>query len=609
MEQHTASIAADRKEAIGFVGLGQMGAPMVAHLVRLGYPVIAYARRPEVAQEAAQAGARVVTSLREVACEARIVCTCLNSQKAALDVVFGEDGLASGDRIETLVDFSTTGTDFAAEFGQRLAERGIALLDSPISGNVTSAGNGGLGIMCSGPRRGFEQAQPMMRDLARPMVLYLGERNGNAQRLKGLNNLVSSTGSAIASELFVLGVNWGLSPETMLEVLNAGDASCNATRNKFGKDVLTRRFDYGAHIQITSKDTSNTVREAEEVGVPMWIGQSVRQLWKYADQQGGSRLDGTAVITFVEAWAGGVEVRNGANAEPADAPSGPGRLGDLVLVHDGSLQDLIAQRLRQQQWSVGLRDEAGGGERHCKLVGLPGGSDARAFMDAVGAAAAGPRTVVNLCVMTTTASVELARRLAACGDTYVDAAHTGTQRALAQGRGTVLASAPPALYAQLEPLLQALGARVFRIGRKPGAAHLMRNIEQCMCDALLAAACESYVVGAKVGMDPLDMVKILGIETGRTTASVHILPELVARRNFDFGKRMAEACDELAMLGEEARALGVTTWILDKTRLLYGLAAQLGSREDDISRLAMHYEKWAGAEIRAGLGRDASAGG
>jgi len=241
-------------------------------------------------------------------------------------------------------------------------------------------------------------------------------------------------------------------------------------------------------------------------------------------------------------------------------------------------------------------------------VGLPAGSHARALLDAIGPASARKRTVVNLCVMPTAESAELANALGANGDAYADVAHTGTLRDLTQGRGAVLASAPIPLFEQLKQLLQPLGNKLFRISSRPGGAHLMRNIDQCMCDALLGAACESYVVGAKAGIDPVHMVKILGVETGKCTASVHILPKLVAERNFDFGKRIVDACDELVMLSEEARGLGVTTWILDKVRLLYALAAQSGERDDDVSRLAEIYEKWAGVEIRAGLGKSKTEG-
>jgi 3-hydroxyisobutyrate dehydrogenase-like beta-hydroxyacid dehydrogenase len=311
-------------------------------------------------------------------------------------------------------------------------------------------------------------------------------------------------------------------------------------------------------------------------------------------------------------------VCKGANAEPDDTAQGSPRIGELIVACDQRMQTVIAERLRTHQWIVALRGGtqspasdrplAASGAGHCVLVGLPAASHARALLDAIGPAGAGPRTVVNLCVMPTPDSVELAQALHADGDAYVDAAFTGRRRDLEQGRGAVLVSAPVALFEPLKPLLEPLGHKVFRISSKAGAAHLMRNIDQCMADALLGAACESYVVGAKAGIDPLDMVKILGVETGKCTATIHILPKLVAERNFDFGRNLGDACDELVILSEEARRLGVTTWILDKVRLLYALAAQLGDREDDVSRLAVIYEKWAGVEIRAGLGKTVAIG-
>ena len=154
-----------------------------------------------------------------------------------------------------------------------------------------------------------------MRDLASTIVLYLGEETGKAQTLKLLNNLLSATGMAASCEAFILGVKAGLDPQTMLEIINAGDASSSATRNKFPRSVLPRRFDFGARMAITVKDISLTVKEAEDLGVPMWIAQSVRQVWKYAASQGGSEKDGTALITFLEPWAG-IEVRARTEAIP-----------------------------------------------------------------------------------------------------------------------------------------------------------------------------------------------------------------------------------------------------------------------------------------------------
>ena len=98
------------------------------------------------------------------------------------------------------------------------------------------------------------------------------------------------------------------------------------------------------------------------------------------------------------------------------------------------------------------------------------------------------------------------------------------------------------------------------------------------------------------------MKQILGIETGRTAASAVILPEQVATRRFDYGKSLGSAHRELCLVSDEARRLGVTTWILESARLLLGLAVGLGDAQDDITRLAVHYEGWAKAELRADVG-------
>ena len=127
----------------------------------------------------------------------------------------------------------------------------------------------------------------------------------------------------------------------------------------------------------------------------------------------------------------------------------------------------------------------------------------------------------------------------------------------------------------------------------------MHQIHEALFATLLAATCESFVAGAKAGLDPLTMTKILGIETGRNAASARIVPDQIATRRFDHGKRIGDAYRALTLISDEAVRLGVTPWILDKARLLYGLAAQLGNPDDDISRLITHYEKWASVEVRA----------
>ena len=163
MKNSTPDSAARSSEPIGFIGLGAMGAPMARHLASLGYRLLVHDLNARAVQSVVECGARAVGSAKAIASEARLVFTCLPSLEALRTIALGEDGLQAGDAIETYVDLSTTGANFAREMAAALAPRGIAMLDSPITGNVITAGNGKLGIMCSGPLDAFRHAEPVNR--------------------------------------------------------------------------------------------------------------------------------------------------------------------------------------------------------------------------------------------------------------------------------------------------------------------------------------------------------------------------------------------------------------------------------------------------------------
>ena len=615
----SASASTASSDAIGFIGLGAMGAPMARHLARLGYRLLVHDVNPRAVQSVVECGARAVASAKAIASEARLVFTCLPSLEALREVALGNDGLHAGRTITTYVDLSTTGANFAREMAGALRQHGIMMLDSPITGNVVTAGNGKLGIMCSGPEAAFRHAEPIMRDLASVIVLYLGDETGRAQRLKLLNNLLSATGMAASCEAFILGVKGGLDPTTMLEIINAGEASSSATRNKFAASILTRRFDFGARMAITAKDISLTVKEAEELGVPMWIAQSVQQLWKYAVSQGGSEKDGTALITYLEPWAG-VEVRASVDAVPREHQdiNPQEQIDEHLIVCETTVLTSLARRLREQNWNVAVAgmdtdtearntlsyrhsksDRAG---RRCTLLGVAADTAPADVLVSLQRTGSGTRTtVVNACLMRTTDALELSRALSERGNTYLDALFTGTVRDIEAGVSAVVASGPYSAFRQAKPLLEAIGNRVFHASENPGAAQLMQQINGSLFATLFAVSCESFVAGAKAGLDPITMTKILGIETGRNAASARIIPEQIATRRFDYGKRLQEAYRDLSLASEEARRLGVTPWIIDKARLLYGLASQLGSPDDDVTRLITHYERWAAVEVTAHL--------
>jgi len=301
-------VRSGKSAPVGFIGLGLMGGPMARHLARQGVPLLVHDLNPRAVQSVVDCGARAAASPKAIASAASIVFTCLPSLAALREVALGDNGLQAGRAIKTYVDLSTTGSQFAREMSAALKRAGIMMLDSPITGSIRNAGNGTLGIMCSGPPAAFRAAEPIMKQLASIMVLYIGAETGKAQTMKLLNNLLSATGMAASCEAFILGVKAGLDPEIMLEIINSGEASSSATRNKFPRSILPRRFDFGARMAISATDTTLCIEEADNLGVPMWIVQAVRQVWAYAISQGGSDKDSTMLITYFEPWAG-VEVR------------------------------------------------------------------------------------------------------------------------------------------------------------------------------------------------------------------------------------------------------------------------------------------------------------
>jgi 2-hydroxy-3-oxopropionate reductase len=135
-------------------------------------------------------------------------------------------------------------------------------------------------------------------------VFRVGPEAGQAQLLKLLNNMLSSTAFAITSEAFVAGVKGGLDPNIMMAAINAGSGRSGASQDKFMKQVMTRSFDFGFPVGSVCKDIGLAVDECEALGVPMWIGNAARQVWNFAGRQDGMQRDMTELVKSIEDWAG-----------------------------------------------------------------------------------------------------------------------------------------------------------------------------------------------------------------------------------------------------------------------------------------------------------------
>lgn len=287
---------------VGFVGLGNMGAPMAGRLLDAGYRLVLHDAREDATAPFLERGAERAPSAAAVGSAADTVLLSLPTPDIVERVVLGEEGVAAGAKAKTVVDLSTTGPRIAAGIAAQLKRRGLAFVDSPVSGGVGGAKAGTLAVMVSGPRDAFERLEPILRTLGK--VFFIGEAPGSAQMMKLCNNLMSAAAMAISAEAIVAGVKAGIDPAVMVDVINVSSGQNTATTQKFPKSILNRRFDYGFATGLMFKDVRLCLEEAESMGLTLETGRAVRALWQKVMDELGPESDFSRIVEVVEKPAG-----------------------------------------------------------------------------------------------------------------------------------------------------------------------------------------------------------------------------------------------------------------------------------------------------------------
>jgi 3-hydroxyisobutyrate dehydrogenase-like beta-hydroxyacid dehydrogenase len=291
---------------IGFIGLGNMGAPMASRLIDAGYQLTVYDLRKESVDALVAKGARAAASPAAVASAVDTVLLSLPDPAIVRKVALGADGVIAGSRVKTVIDLSTTGATAAREIAAALAVKGITGVDSPVSGGVSGAVKGTLAVMVACPKALYAELEPMLKHIGN--VFFIGERPGMGQTMKLANNLLSATATAATAEAIVFGVKSGLDPAVMCDVINAGSGRNTASADKFPRQVLTRQFNQGFATGLMYKDVRLCLEEAQALGVPMAVSTGVREVWARANEELGAGSDMTAIVQLLER-ATGVEVK------------------------------------------------------------------------------------------------------------------------------------------------------------------------------------------------------------------------------------------------------------------------------------------------------------
>lgn len=286
----------------GYLGVGNMGLPMAGKILDAGHELTIHDISEAAMRPLLERQARRAASPKELADTCEIVFVSLPTLQALRDVVFGRDGLIEGNALKLLVNTCTVGVAMVQEMEVALAERGIDLLDCPISGGPEGARAGTLSIMVSGKPELIERVKPLIAGWGKTLVVA-GDKPGAAQVLKLTNNILFAVALIATSEAFVLGAKGGVRPDAMLEAINAGSGRNLATALIFPKAVMTGSFDFGAPLHILMKDVDLAVELGEDLGVPMWVCQAARLVYKHAMFEGRGDTDLSRMVEVVEKGA------------------------------------------------------------------------------------------------------------------------------------------------------------------------------------------------------------------------------------------------------------------------------------------------------------------
>ena len=287
---------------LGFVGVGRMGIHMAGRLLEAGYQLTIYDTNETAMARLEQRGAKRAASAAEVASAAETVFVSLPTPDVVRLVALSDKGVIAGSKVKTFVDLSTTGPKVAKEVADALAEKGIAAVDAPVSGGPGGAERGTLAVMVACPRALADTLRPVFDVIGK--VFWVGEKPGLGQTMKLVNNMLSASAIAITSEAMVMGAKAGLDADTMISVINSGSGRNTATEDKFPRCVLSRRFDFGFPIDLFQKDVRLCLEVGDSLGVPMMVGNAVKQLLTMTQATQGPDADLTQIARTVEQWAG-----------------------------------------------------------------------------------------------------------------------------------------------------------------------------------------------------------------------------------------------------------------------------------------------------------------
>jgi 2-hydroxy-3-oxopropionate reductase len=289
-------------EKIGFIGLGIMGAPMAGHLLDAGYEVVASAHRSPPPQALTEKGLTAADSPRAVAQSADLVITMVPDTPQVEEVLFAENGVASGlSKGKLVVDMSSISPIATRDFASRIRAIGADYLDAPVSGGEVGAKAATLTIMVGGEEEAFRRALPVFERLGKNITLVGG--SGVGQITKVANQIVVALTIEAVAEALVFAAKAGADPAKVRQALMGGLAASRILE-VHGERMVKRTFQPGFRIELHQKDLNLALDGARALGMALPATALAQQLFSACVAQGGAKEDHSALVKALETLAG-----------------------------------------------------------------------------------------------------------------------------------------------------------------------------------------------------------------------------------------------------------------------------------------------------------------
>ena len=290
---------------IGFIGVGTMGLPMAANLVKKGFTVTAFDMSPAAVTAATAVGAAAAASAAEAVAVADLVITMLPSSPHVESAFTGDGGVLMAARKGTLlVDMSTIDPAVTRRLAAAAAARGLRFVDAPVSGGVPRATDGTLAIMVGGAPADFEAARPALAAMG-ANVIHVGEV-GSGEVAKLCNNLIAGVAAVAVSEAFRIAEGFGVDPKVITEVISKSSGNTwvmehmHPVPGLVARSASTNEYRPGFMTDLMCKDVGLAVDAARGLRIPLFVAPAAQQVYRLASSHGLGRKDFTSVYTFLK---------------------------------------------------------------------------------------------------------------------------------------------------------------------------------------------------------------------------------------------------------------------------------------------------------------------